>query len=547
MPKKRASKTVKKSSSSIKKKTSPAKKKASSSKKRRPVALLIWDGFGISENPNGNAIAHAKMPTFDRLWKKYPHALLKADGEAVGLPKGQVGNSEAGHMTIGAGRRVETDLVRINKEIKKNTFHDNPALLRAAAHVMRHHGVLHLMGLLTNHASGHSYPDHLYALLKFVEELRLPRVILHLFTDGRDTPPYHAVKLVQELQKRLPKNVYIGSIMGRYYAMDRNRFWERTKRAYDALVGCDALHARDPIDAIEKAYARGESDEFIQPTFICPNKTCLRCIQDNDAVVFWNLRSDRARQLVKPFSMPDFEHVQDGAFTRKIKRKHLFFVTLTDFGSDIANVVPAYGNRDIQGTLVEALRDQRQYYIAESEKYVHVTYFFDGGHDQARFGEQRINIPTHRVERYDQKPRMRACEIAKKIVKVIEKDADFVCANFANADMVGHTGNFGATVTACEALDDALCCVCKAIMKKKGTLIVMSDHGNAELVIRKDGTPDTEHNSSPVPFLIAGTIPKGKRIRSLGELADAAPTILDLMGIEIPELMNGLSLFRRGR
>lgn len=508
----------------------------------RPVTLLIWDGFGVRKQKEGNAVLQAKMPTFRRLWNRYPHSLLTADGLAVGLPAGQVGNSEAGHMTIGSGRPVETDLVRINKEIKKNTFHDNPALLRAVAHVTRNHGVLHMMGLLTNHGSGHSYPDHLYALLRFVEELRIPRVILHLFTDGRDTPQYHAVKLVQELQKRLPKNVFIGSVMGRFYAMDRNRFWERTKEAYEALIGHKAFHSRDPIDAIEKAYARGESDEFIKPTFVCPNMTCLRCISDHDAVIFWNLRSDRARQLVKPFMMPNFEKDRKDSFHRSARRKDLLFVTLTEFGSDFEGVIPAYPNRDIHETLVETLAPFDQHYIAESEKYVHVTYFFNGGHSQIRFNEKRFNIPTTRVDRYDKKPRMRAMEIAKQVEKSLRKGADFVCANFANADMVGHTGNFSATVKACEALDDALAIVFRAVQKRRGALIVMSDHGNAEYVLRADGTPDTEHNPNPVPFLLAGRVPKTLKLRTRGELADVAPTVLRLMDIDQPKAMTGHAL-----
>lgn len=528
---------------SAKKPTVKSKIKTKGKTVTGPVVLLIWDGFGYSAHKEGNAIANAKMPNFNRLWKKNPRSLLFADGEAVGLPKEQVGNSEAGHMTIGAGRRVETDVIRITREIKKNTFYDNPALLRAFAHVTRNNSTLHLMGLLTNRSSGHSYPEHVYALLKLVEDLHIPRVVIHPFTDGRDTPPYHAVKLMEDLQKHLPKNVQIGSIMGRFYAMDRNRFWDRTQKAYEALIGFKAAYSgRDPIDAIEKAYARGESDEFIQPTYICPNKTCLRKIENNDAMIFWNLRSDRARQLIKPFVMTDFEKKVEGSFKRRVKRKNIFFVTLTEFGSDIEGVVPAYANRDIHNTMVEALNGRTQTYIAESEKYVHVTYFLNGGHDQARFNEKRVNIPTHRVKRYDEKPRMRACEIAKAIGKALDHGSEFVCANFANADMVGHTGNLDATIKACEALDDALACVLKSARKHRATVIIMSDHGNAEEVIRADGTPDTEHNPNPVPFIIDGSVPKGLKIRSKGELADVAPTILDLMGIEAPKEMTGESL-----
>jgi len=270
----------------------------------------------------------------------------------------------------------------------------------------------------------------------------------------------------------------------------------------------------------------------------------LRCVEDNDAIIFWNLRSDRARQLVKPFVMPDFEEkTLGGGFKRKVHRKNVFFVTLTEFGSDIENVVPAYASRDIQGTLVEALSGKDQYYIAESEKYVHVTYFFDGGHDGARLGEKRINIPRIRVQRYDEKPQMREKEIGKRISSVLDKGAEFVCANFANADMVGHTGNYSATVKACEALDEALLTVYKSVQKHHGVLVVMSDHGNAEMVVRPDGTPDTEHNPNPVPFLIAGNIPHNLTLRSGGGIGDVAPTILDLMKIDKMKEM-GQSLIR---
>ncbi len=511
----------------------------------KPVVLLIWDGFGICPVKEGNATLLAKMPTWRRLLKKCPHTTLNADGEAVGLPKGQVGNSEAGHMTIGAGRTVETDLVRINKQIKRNTFHDNPALLRTIAHVTRNKSTLHMMGLLTNRASGHASPEHLYALIKFAEELHFKKVILHLFTDGRDTPQFHAVKLIQDLEEHLPKSFVIGSIMGRYYAMDRNRFWERTERAYHAIVGCKGLHADTPIKALEQAYARGESDEFIQPTMICRDKTCAQCVNDKDAIIFWNLRSDRARQLVKPFVMPAFEKDEEGSFTRKIKHKNVFLVTLTEFGTDLDNVIAAYPNRDIEGTIVEALRSHKQYYIAESEKYVHVTYFFDGGYDRARFGEKRVLIPTIRVDRYDEKPQMRAKEIAKSVIRSLDRGADFVCANMANADMVGHTGNLPATIKACEALDEALHILCPIIKKKKATLVVISDHGNAEVVIHPDGTPDTEHNPNPVPFALAGQYPKSVRLRKDGTIADVAPTILDLMNVKKPQAMTGKSLLKR--
>jgi 2,3-bisphosphoglycerate-independent phosphoglycerate mutase len=509
---------------------------------RKPVVLLIWDGFGISPERRGNATEIAEMPLWRRLLRTCPNTQLVADGAAAGLPKGQVGNSEAGHMTMGAGRPVETDVVRINKEIRRRAFYKNAALLKAAAHVKRNGSTLHMMGLLTNRASGHSYPDHVYALIRFADDLRLRKVILHLFTDGRDTPQYHATKLIEDLQKRMPAHFVIGSVIGRYYAMDRNRFWDRTAQAYHAIVGCEGLHVKNPIQAVEQAYSRGESDEFIRPTIICENNTCTECVRDNDAIIFWNLRSDRARQLTKPFAMTRFEQEEKGAFKRKVRRENVFLATLTEFGAEMDSVVAAYPNREIEGTLPEALRSYMQYYAAESEKYVHVTYFFDGGYDRARFGERRIKVPTFRVEKYDEKPRMRAREIAKRVAKAIEKDADFVCANMANADMVGHTGNLKAAVKACEALDDALRIVMKAVHKKNATLIVTSDHGNAEVVVRPDGTPDTEHNPNPVPFLLAGNMPKNVRLRKGGTIADIAPTVLDLMNVEQPSVMTGKSL-----
>ncbi len=510
------------------------------------MTLLIWDGFGVSKRKEGNATALAKMPMWHKLLRENPNTLLESDGEAVGLPSGQVGNSEAGHTTIGAGRPIETDVVRISAEIKKHAFYKNPALLRAVAHVTRHHSTLHMMGLLTNRSSGHSYPDHLFALLKFVKEMRVPHVVLHLFTDGRDTPPHLAPKLLADLEKRLPKNCTIGSITGRYYAMDRNKFWERTERAYNALVLGEGYHAPTPVDAIGRAYNRGESDEFIKPTLIKANGSKPQCIRDNDAIIFWNLRSDRARQLTKPFVLKQFESSeQTPTFKRKAIRKGVFFVTLTEFGAELDSVVAAYPSRGITGTLVEALRSHRQYYIAESEKFVHVTYFLNGGYDRIRFGEHRIHIPTVRVERYDEKPQMRAKEIGRAVIRALDDGADFVCANFANADMVGHTGNLAASVTACEALDAALGEIWKSVQSHCGVLMVISDHGNAEEVVAPDGTPDTEHNPNPVPCCLAGRLPSNTRLRKNGQLADVAPTILHLMKIDIPEQMSGSSLIRK--
>ncbi len=506
-----------------------------------PVVLLVWDGFGMSEKTVGNAAYSAKMPIFRKLIKTYNRALLRADGESVGLPRNQPGNSEAGHATIGAGRIVESDQVTIDKAIQDHSFENNPALLQAAAHCIRKRSALHFMGLLTNNKSGHASPKHIDALIKFAANLRLPRVALHLFTDGRDTPPHHSAHLLSELQDKLPPNFVIASIMGRFYAMDRNKFWERTELAYNAIaLGC-GVTAASPMQAITQAHDRGESDEFIIPTVICKNNTCIAPAANGDALIFWNLRSDRARQLTKPFVMSNFEKNEPGAFERGAVRKNLFMVTLTEFGKDLDSVVPAFPHHETMGTLIEALRLNKQLYLAESEKFSQVTYFLNGGYDRPRFGEDRVRIPSPRVAAYDQRPRMSADKIARRLVLSLDQGYDFVLANFANADMVGHTGNFEAAVKACEALDDALGVIWKKIKTMNGTLMVTADHGNVECMLNPHGGVDTEHDLNPVPFLAAGQGVKSRRLRN-GGLFDLAPTVLWLLGVQKPKEMTGRSL-----
>jgi len=507
-----------------------------------PVALLIWDGFGLSNKIRDNAVEHAKMPLWHKLWQAYPHTTLRADGEAVGLTKGETGNSEAGHATIGAGRALRSDKLIINRAIRDKSFQENPAFLRAAAHVIRTNGTFHLMGLLTNRQSGHAAFVHIPALIDFAERLKLPRVVLHLFTDGRDTAPYHALHLLSDLEHRLPPNVKIGSVSGRFYAMDRDRNWERTALAYNALTSGQGLVADTAMQAIEKAYARGESDEFIIPTLISPDRKTFLTIKDHDAVIFWNLRSDRARQLAKPFIQHDFEKVEKHAFRRHHHLKDLCFVTMTEFGKRIDGAIPAYPNREVAGTLVEALMNRRQIYIAESEKYSQVTYFMNGGADSPRFGEERIRIPSHKLASCDRQPRMRANEISKVVVHAVNQGYDFVCANFANADMVGHTGNFAATTEACEVLDDVLAPIWKAVKKNEGALIITADHGNAEDVSNSGHAADTHHNANPVPFLLVAPDMKKVRLHH-GSLANVAPTALALLGVPIPSQMTGNKLF----
>ncbi|MDQ7815109.1 MAG: 2,3-bisphosphoglycerate-independent phosphoglycerate mutase [Patescibacteria group bacterium] len=508
-----------------------------------PVVVVVWDGFGVSKNKEGNATFYAKMPVWHKLWDEYPNSLLWADGINVGLPPGQPGNSEAGHATIGAGRAVETDQVAIDRAIRSRSFENNQALMQAAAHCLRNKSTLHMMGLLTDEKSGHASPHHVNSLIAFASTFDLKRVALHLFTDGRDTSPFRAASLIAELERKLPKNFTIASVMGRFYAMDRNKYWERTAMAYAALTSGLGVVAESATQAITHAYTRGESDEYITPTVICPNDYCEAPVTDGDAMIFWNLRSDRARQLTKPFVMPEFEKKERNAFKRKVKLKNLMYVTMTEFAKDLDSVISAFPHREVPGTLVEALRFNKQMYIAESEKFSQVTYFLNGGYDRPRFHEERIRIPSKRVARYDHSPRMRAAELATEVAKSIGKGYDLILVNFANADMVGHTGNLNAGIKACEALDDALGVIWKKVDQAKGTLIVTADHGNAERMESPFGGADTEHNMSPVPFLAAGEYVKSKDARR-GALSDIAPTVLWLLGIDKPKEMTGHNLLR---
>jgi len=481
------------------------------------------------------------MPHWHRLMKRYPHTLLGADGPAVGLPPGWPGNSEAGHATIGAGRVVPSDLLHITQAIRDHSFFHNPALLKAAEHVKREHSTLHLVGLLTGHRSGHASLDHIRALIRFADEQRVPRVALHLITDGRDTHPFQALTLLEEIQKILPARFVIASFIGRFYAMDRNRFWERTELAYRLLVRGEGVAMQSPTQALSEAYARGESDEFLLPTVLCHQGKCAAPVQDRDAIIFWNLRSDRARQLIKPFAMYNFETREPHAFHRVAIRKELFLVTLTEFGSDLDHVMPAFPHRQIHNTLVETLRWHRQLYAAESEKFSQVTYFFNGGSDRARFGEERLRVPSLRVPRYNRVPRMSADALTTRLLSALEAPYDFVTVNYANADMVGHTGDLAAGVLACEALDQNLARVWKAVRAEHGTLMVTADHGNIEQMQLAHGGADTEHNPHPVPLLVAGRAAEHHRLRA-GTLADVAPTVLALLGMAKPVEMTGKNL-----
>ena len=511
--------------------------------RRAPLLLLILDGWGMAAPGPSNAIARAEPKTFFDLWKRYPHALLRASGSAVGLPPKQVGNSEAGHMNLGAGRVVEQDAVRINKEIANGLFFRNPAFLEALSFCSARKSQLHLVGLLTGEESGHAFPLHLHALLKLARERGNPTVRLHLFTDGRDTSKYAAIELLHSLEKKLGPEQRIATIAGRFWGMDRAKRWSRTAEAYRAMVLGRGKRARSAEFAVLAAYKRAESDEFVAPTVIgSPAEIQASRIRDGDAVILFNLRSDRARQMAKTFVQEHFERMNPGAFKRMKVFHDLRFVAMTDFGPDLQNVVTAYPSTNLDDTLVQTLADMRQLYIAESEKFAHVTFFFNGGHAAAVAHEDRIMVPSYNVDSFDKAPEMATPEITRRILRSVTKQShDCIVANFANADMVGHTGSIAAGMAAVQSIDDAIARLVPAFLKRSGTVVVTADHGNIEDMLNEQtGEVDTEHNANPVPLIIVSPTPVA--LKGRGRLADVAPTILRLLGRKPPRAMTGHSL-----
>lgn len=501
-----------------------------------PVVLAIIDGFGISSQRTGNAVQLARMPHWKKLLRTYPHIQLEASGQAVGLVKQQDGNSEAGHMNIGAGRVVEQDPVRINRTIRDGRFYKNPAFKQAIHHAKQHQSAIHLMGMLGNRESAHAYPDHLFALLTLCHTAGIQKVYVHLFTDGRDSPPHAAITLVHRLHKHMFPEQKIATIMGRYYGMERAKRWAVTEQAYHALVlgrGCGCVATAE--EAISQAYNRGETDEFIQPTLIAGGAR----IANNDAIIFFNLRSDRARQLTKTFVQKNFTRLNAHSFSRKKILKNTLFVSMTDFGPDLDSVLSAFPSSELRQTLPTVLSPLRQLYIAESEKYAHVTYFINGGYADPVNGEVRIKVESPHMAHYDLTPEMSGSQITDIILQYIqERSFDFFCVNYANADMVGHTGNLPAAIHAVEEIDTELGRLYASVKKNHGLLIVTADHGNAEEMINvKTGEADTEHSTNPVPLLIANRHVHFRR--KTGVLGDIAPTMLSLLGMDIPQEMTG--------
>jgi len=505
----------------------------------KPVLLAILDGWGITKETRGNAVALGSTPVIDTLWDNYPHTLLDASGKSVGLPPDQDGNSEAGHTNIGAGRIVEQDSVVISKSINEGTFFKNPAFLTAIQHVKKYKSTLHLMGLLTDEQSAHADPDHLLALITLLRLKKVDSVCLHLFTDGRDSYQYLAIKLLDKFKKVLVNGEKIATIIGRFYAMDRIKEWSRTQQAFEAIVQGKGYHANDAQEAVLQAYNRQENDEYVKPTVITSNGSPIKRISNNDAIIFFNLRSDRVRQLSKAFVQEDFK-----GFKREKMLKNLRFVTLTDFGPDLPDVLAAYPARLIHNTLPSVLKDLRQLYIAESEKYAHVTYFFNGGHGNPVAGEKWMAIKSPHIRSYKDKPEMSADQLTNYLIEVIKQEKyDFILVNYANPDMVAHTGDLPASIKAVQKIDYCVGRLQSAIAEKDGTLIITADHGNIEeLIDLETGQVDTSHSTHPVPFIIINNnISKNTKVRR-GLLADIAPTILRMMNIKKPKEMNSKTL-----
>ena len=527
------------------------KKMIDKNKYSQRTMLVILDGWGVASANEGNAIELAQKPFFDALKQKYPYTELCAHGKRVGLPVGQPGNSEAGHLNLGAGRIVRDDALSINESIKNGRFFKNPAFLEGISHYKEHKSKVHLMGLVTEENSAHSSPQHWLAMIDFLEEQGVKEVFLHLFTDGRDSAQHAAIRILERFQEKIDDyrflKVHIASITGRFYAMDRVKKWGNIEKAYHLLVCGQGFKVASAQEAIVRAYNRKETDEFISPTVIVDSKERpIGLIEDNDLVFFMNLRSDRARELSKAFVQKNFNKKNPQSFKRKKCISNLFFVALTDFGPDLDDIRTAYPSEDIEKTLPIVLNGAKQVYIAETEKYAHITFFFNGGHDNIVSNEKRIIVPSLDVFSYDLRPEMSANKIRQRICKEIKIDQpNFIALNFANTDMVGHTGNLKAAIKAVECVDRNLKELVNFAQKEKYSIIITADHGNAEEMIDlRTGEIKTTHTINPVPFILVSPEFKSVKLRNDGSLADVAPTILDLAHIKKPKEMTGQSIIK---
>ncbi|TDQ16952.1 phosphoglycerate mutase [Algoriphagus boseongensis] len=500
----------------------------------KKVLLMILDGWGIATNPAVSAIDKAKTPFVDSLYTKYPHARLEASGLAVGLPEGQMGNSEVGHMNIGAGRVVYQDLVKINQAVKNGELNTHPVLAAAFAKTKAANKKAHFIGLVSD-GGVHAHIDHLKGLCDAAKFHGFENAFIHAFTDGRDTDPKGGIKYLEDLQNHLKDSTgQIASVIGRYYAMDRDNRWERVKLAYDAMVHGEGEKSKDILAAISKSYKNNVTDEFIRPIIhVGSDNKPLAKIEEGDLVICFNFRTDRGREITQVLTQKDFEDYN-------MKKLNLDYITFTNYDDTFKGVQVLFEKDNLNNTLGEVLEraNKKQIRIAETEKYPHVTFFFSGGREKEFIGESRLLCPSPKVATYDLKPEMSAFEIAAKInPELKKKSADFICLNFANADMVGHTGDFDAAVKACEAVDECAKSVVTTALENGYTTIVIADHGNSDMMINEDGSPNTAHTTNLVPFILVDgneQIPVKD-----GKLGDLAPTILKLMGVEIPAEMTG--------
>lgn len=507
--------------------------------KQGPLVLIILDGWGLSSREHGNAIKLARTPHMDSFYQHYPWTSLVCSGEDVGLPAGQMGNSEVGHLNIGAGRIVYQELTRISREIRQGGFFRNDVLMGAINHVRLFDSSLHLMGLLSD-GGVHSHLEHLLALIDLARQQGVSRVYIHCFLDGRDVPPSSALEYMNTLTAHLQKTGTgrVASVMGRYYAMDRDKRWERTEKAYRAMVLGEGLKALSGQAAISEAYKRGETDEFVQPTVIEQTDGGVATVRDGDAVIFFNFRPDRARQITRAFV--------DGDFTGFARPQHprVHFVCMTQYDKTIDAPI-AFKPQRIVNTLGEVLARHGlwQLRLAETEKYAHVTFFFNGGVEAPNPKEERVLIPSPKVATYDLKPEMSAYEVTEEFLRRLAGDKyRVIIMNYANADMVGHTGVLSAAVRAIEAVDECLGRVVPAVLEKRGTVIITADHGNADQMLDEQEHPQTAHTTNQVPFILIGEPYRGRRLRPGGRLEDIAPTMLEILGLEQPAEMTGESL-----
>ncbi|MFE4045828.1 2,3-bisphosphoglycerate-independent phosphoglycerate mutase [Priestia sp. YIM B13490] len=508
---------------------------------KKPVALIILDGFALRDEDKGNAVTHAKKPNFDRFWNEYPHATLEASGEAVGLPEGQMGNSEVGHLNIGAGRIVYQSLTRVNVAIREGEFEQNETLLAAVKHAKEKGTNLHLFGLLSD-GGVHSHIEHLYALLRLAKSEGLEKVYIHGFLDGRDVAPQSAETYLKELNEKIEEYGVgeIATISGRYYSMDRDKRWERVEKSYRAMVYGEGPSYTSAEECVKDSYENGIYDEFVLPSVITKEDgSPVATIQDEDAVIFYNFRPDRAIQISNTFANEDFR-----SFDRGEKHsKNLHFVCLTHFSETVDGYV-AFKPINLDNTLGEVLSQNnlKQLRIAETEKYPHVTFFMSGGREAEFPGETRILIDSPKVATYDLKPEMSAYEVTDALLAEIEGDKqDAILLNFANPDMVGHSGMLEPTVKAIETVDECLGKIVDAILAKGGTAIITADHGNADEVITLEGNPMTAHTTNPVPVIVTK---QGLELREDGILGDLAPTMLTLLDVAQPKEMTGKTLIK---